>query len=235
MRDFSGLTLLVSDKPDPERDAVAEAWRERGGAVQRLGRFWDPPALDAGATRVYGHDTFCLVLAQKLGLTLTSPSDDLIASVPREHLGREVRIVPLEEALRSFFPAFVKPLVPKQFSARVYTTRDALREETRGLDPGAGTIRSEVVAIDAEARAFVLDGAVLDASIYEGEASAPEHFLESLAGRIEAPSAWVLDAAFIRGVGWAFLEANAAWGAGLNGCSASRVLPCIERASAPAA
>jgi hypothetical protein len=39
----TGLNLLISDKPDLERDSVAEAFAERGGAVHRIGRFWDPP------------------------------------------------------------------------------------------------------------------------------------------------------------------------------------------------
>jgi hypothetical protein len=35
----TGLNFLISDKPDLERDSVAEAFAERGGAVHRIGRF----------------------------------------------------------------------------------------------------------------------------------------------------------------------------------------------------
>ncbi len=31
--------------------------------------------------------------------------------------------------------------------------------------------------------------------------------------------------------GWAFLEANATWGAGLNGCDPVAVLPCLAAAT----
>ena len=62
-----GLTLVIPDKPDVERDAVAASWHAQGGTVLRLGRFWEPPALDVATIRVYGNETFALVLAQKLG------------------------------------------------------------------------------------------------------------------------------------------------------------------------
>jgi len=235
MREYLGLTLIIPDRPDAERDAVASAWTEVGGKVLRLGRFWEPPELDPANVRVYGSETFCLVLAEKLNLTLISPPDDFIRSVPSDLLARRVEIVRLCEALESRFPVFVKPVKPKQFSARVYSGPHDLQEETCGLNPDAPVIRSEVVKLLAEARAFVLDGRVLDASIYEGDAPLPEEFLASLGERVALPVSCVVDAGLIAGAGWAFLEANAVWGAGLNGCKASLVLPCIEWASGPAA
>ena len=57
------LTLVISDKPDLERDAVAEVWSAAGGEVLRLGRFWEPPAIDPRRARVYGADAFCHVVA----------------------------------------------------------------------------------------------------------------------------------------------------------------------------
>lgn len=54
----TGLNLLISDKPDIERDALAEAFAQGGGEVHRLGRFWDPPAFDPATVRVYGADSF---------------------------------------------------------------------------------------------------------------------------------------------------------------------------------
>lgn len=76
----AGLDLLISDKPDPERDVLAEAFAAGGGEVHRLSRCWDPLTLDAATAtvRVYGADSFCLVLQQKLGFDLCSPTDDLL-------------------------------------------------------------------------------------------------------------------------------------------------------------
>jgi hypothetical protein len=86
----TGLNLLISDKPDVERDAVAHAFAQHGGAVDRIARFWDPPALDRDSVRVYGADSFCLVLQQKLGFSLCSPDDELLLHVPSAFLRRQI-------------------------------------------------------------------------------------------------------------------------------------------------
>ena len=85
-RTTAGLNLIISDKPDPERDAMAESFARHGGEVHRLGRFWDPPAFDPETVRVYGADSFCLVLQQKLGFELCSPPDDLLLRVSSRFL-----------------------------------------------------------------------------------------------------------------------------------------------------
>ncbi|MDO8543559.1 MAG: hypothetical protein Q7S40_24220 [Opitutaceae bacterium] len=37
----AGINLIISDKPDVERDALADAFAQGGGDVHRLGRFWN--------------------------------------------------------------------------------------------------------------------------------------------------------------------------------------------------
>lgn len=74
---------MIPDKPDIERDAVADVWSVTGSDVLRLGRFWDPPALDLQRVRLYGGDSYCQVLAQKLGLMLMSPPDDWLLQLAR--------------------------------------------------------------------------------------------------------------------------------------------------------
>src|SRR5215216_1084447 len=86
----AGLNLLISDKPDVERNTLADAFARRGGMVDRIGRFWDPPAFDLSTVRVYGADSFCLVLQQKLGFALCSPADDLLLQVPPRFLQRQL-------------------------------------------------------------------------------------------------------------------------------------------------
>jgi hypothetical protein len=93
---------------------LAEAFAKSGGAVHRVGRFWDPPVFDPATVRVYGADSFCLVLQQKLGFDLCSPSDDLLLQVPAPFLQRQLAQRTLADALWSL-PAFVKPVTPKQF------------------------------------------------------------------------------------------------------------------------
>ncbi len=74
---FSGLTLIAPGKKEIEEDAVCAEWQRHDGSVLRLGRSWGPPALGATSVRLYGADTFCLALAQKLGVDLCSPEDIL--------------------------------------------------------------------------------------------------------------------------------------------------------------
>lgn len=229
----AGLNLLIADKADPERDALAEAFAKGGGVVHRLGRFWEPPTFDPVTVRVYGADSFCLVLQQKLGFALCSPDDDLLLSVPSRCLQRRLEKRSLAEAQSLPFPAFIKPVTPKQFRGTVYGSADELANECRGLTPGTEVFVSEVVQIAAEVRSFVLDGRVLDASVYEGSAAKAEAitFIHELAHAMPLPRTVVVDVGLIAGRGWGVIEFNACWGAGLNGCDASKALPAILAAS----
>jgi len=231
----TGLNLLIPDKPDVERDAVAKSFERCGGVVHRIGRFWEPPSFEPSTVRVYGADAFCLVLQQKLGLTLCSPSDDLLLQVQSKFLNRQVTCQTLGEILPSTFPSFIKPVTPKQFRGAVYESNDALATECRGLPPDTPVFVSEPVNFTAEARTFVMDGIVLDAAVYEGkpEAVGAGPFVEVLTNSMSLPRTVVVDVGFIDGRGWAVIEFNAAWGAGLNGCDTDRVLPAIVVASEP--
>lgn len=232
-----GLTLLLPDKADVERDAVADAWVAAGGKAERIGRFWDPPAYAAGSVRLYGNDTFCLVLAQKLSLELISPPDDLPLSLPEAFVKRRLLASSLGDVGALDYPAFIKPLVPKLFKAAVYRSHADLLAECRGLDGGTGVLVSDIVTFESEVRIFILHGQVLDLAVYEGHAMQDEAraFAEQVSQQECLPAACVLDVGWIAGRGWAVIEANAAWGAGLNGCDAAKVLPAIAAASRPLA
>jgi len=228
----SGLNLLP-DKPDVERDAVAKSFERGGGVVHRIGRFWDPPAFEPSTVRVYGADAFCLVLQQKFGLSLCSPADDLLLAVPSRFLNRHISRRTLGEIQSSDLPAFIKPVTPKQFRGAVYESGEAVAEECRGLLPGTAVFVSEPVTFRTEVRTFVLDKVVLDAAAYEGilEASGAAEFVRPLAESMPIPLSVVVDIGFIESRGWAVIEFNAAWAAGLNGCDAEKVLPAIVAAS----
>jgi hypothetical protein len=49
--------------------------------------------------------------------------------------------------------------------------------------------------------------------------------------RVPVPPALVLDVGMIHDRGWAVVEANAAWGAGIYGCEPDKVLVALARAS----
>lgn len=234
---FHGLTLLIPERGDIERDAVADAWTRGGGRALRLGRFWDPPVLDPARTRVYGNDTFCLVLAQKLGLQLISPADDLLIQLDPALTERALELVPLAEVSRLSYPLFAKSAVPKLFAARVYPSVQELLDEARGLEQDTLVLASEIVELTAEVRAFVLDREVVTLAVYEGHDVDLEH-ARSFAARVAAtgmlPSTCALDVGPIRGRSWAVIEANASWGAGLNGCDPAAVARCIAAACSSA-
>jgi hypothetical protein len=89
-----------------------------------------------------------------------------------------------------------------------------------------------VVEIRAEARAWVLDGQVLTCAVYDGagDPDGASLFVAGAVAGLDLPSTCVIDAALIDG-GWCILEANASWGAGLNGCDATAAARCIDRAT----
>lgn len=231
----TGLNLLISDKEDVERDALAAVFESRGCTVHRLGRFWDPPSFDPATVRVYGADSFCLVLQQKLGFSLCSPDDELLLRVPERFLKRRLTKQTLAEVQAGPLPAFIKPVVPKQFRGAVYQSSDELAEECRGLPPDTAVMVSEIVKLTAEVRCFVLDNQVLDAAVYEGAADREAAIRSAIevVKAIALPRAVVLDLGLIAERGWAVVEFNAAWGAGLNGCDPEKVLPAVLAASGP--
>ena len=94
---YNDITLVIPSKPDIERDALAKVWEQNGGTVLRLDRFWEPPSLSPQKTKVYGNDTFCLVIAQKIGLKLIAPNDDLLKCIPQKFLKRNIKYLPLVE------------------------------------------------------------------------------------------------------------------------------------------
>ncbi|RMG11038.1 MAG: DUF4343 domain-containing protein [Planctomycetota bacterium] len=230
---FQDLLLIISNKPDRERDAVAEVWEVGGGEVLRLGRFWDPPPVERDRVRVYGSDSFSMVLAQRLDLELTSPRDEMIAELDASWLKRDLRAMTLADLAPTAFPIFVKPVTPKLFRASVYESHPALVTECQGLEDSTAVLVSEIVTFEAEARTFVLEGEALTCSVYEGTADATEAkaYVNDLVQAAEFPNTCVLDVGLIAGRGWALVEANAAWGAGLNGCDPLEAAKCIARAS----
>ncbi len=126
-------TLIIPDKSDIERDSVAESWQNLGGEVLRIGKFWQPPELDPCKVHVYGNDTFCLVLQQKIGFKLISPSDTFLDNIDKKWLKRKLDFFTLADADKVTYPVFIKSAVPKIFKASVYHSLDDLKIECTGL------------------------------------------------------------------------------------------------------
>lgn len=217
------MILIVPARPDPERDSVAEAFP---GEVLRLDRFWEVEAV--ADARVYGPDTFCQVVAQRLGLTLVAPDDLVLRHLDRRWTQRLVQCLPLGSV--AGFPCFVKPVVPKMFGAAVYGSREELARATDGLTDDVPVLVSEIVRFACEVRVFVLEGVPVTWAAYEGEGEPPADWLRELAALPEWPVTVVLDVGLTER-GWALVEANGTWGAGLNGCDPAAVARCLVHAA----
>ena len=230
---LNGKTLLIPDKADDERDAVARAWCEAGGEVMRLARFWEVSGLNKECVCLYGGSSFSLVVAQKLGLELISPADDWLLHLDPKWLKRKISGALLAEIHSIHFPAFVKPVVPKIFRSGVFNSAQELADECKGLAPDTRLLIGEVVRFEAEVRSFVTNQQILHCQIYEGNAEIhdAENYLRSFLREVSLPVTCVIDIGFIPQRGWAIVETNASWGAGLNGCDARRVLEAIALAT----
>lgn len=227
--------LLVPEKTDEERDLVINTWQRLGGEVQRLGRFWEKPAgLEGRKVAIYGNDTFAHVVAQVVKVHLVSPDDSLIARLAQHWTKRRISIKTIDELTQAEFPRFIKPIVPKQFQAKVYQSLDELLVETEGLPGQSQVLFSEVVSITAEARGFILRDKVMDVSLYEGNAdveSGKAYLTDFIRSQPDMPPCYVVDVGYNPKQGWFIVEFNACWGAGLNGCNAEKVLSCMLEAT----
>jgi len=219
------MLLVIPARPDPERDRVAAAWP---GEVLRLDRFWEVPAVDPAQVRLYGPDTFCQVVAHRLGLTLVAPDDAVLATLQPRWTQREVRCLALGSV--TGFPCFVKPVTPKLFAAGVYASALELAGATDGLAADTSVLVSEIVVFLCEVRVFVLDGVPVTWAAYEGSGDPDPDFVRELAALPKWPETVVLDVGQTER-GWALIEANGTWGAGLNGCEPEAVVRCLARAT----
>ena len=236
---FSNTVLLIPNKTDIERDAVASAWENAGGKVLRVDKFWEPPDLDKAIIRIYGNAIFALVIREKKPIKLISPDDYLQITLNEKWLKRKINLIILKDITSMAFPLFAKPLIPKEFRSGVYRDIDELARECRGLSEYTTILASEIVSFESEVRCFILNNHIETMSVYSGEAfvSAAEKFVKSFLANTRnrrlLVDAYVLDIGYIKDRGWAVIEANPAWGAGLNGCDPSKAINCIYAATKP--
>ncbi|MFT3679060.1 MAG: ATP-grasp domain-containing protein [Ferruginibacter sp.] len=226
-------TLLIPEKTDAEFEQVFATWTKNGGQIKRLGKYWvRDEELARQKIAIYGNQAFAFVLAQIYNVKLLSPDDTLIARLGNEWTKRAVELKQIEQVAEKDFPVFIKPVIPKIFSAGVFQTIGDFKEMTNGLQDTEEILVAGVVDnIQAEARSFVKDGVVKDIAFYEGSAdltNATEFVSKFInTNKSELPNVAVVDIAFSEQTGWFILEFNACWGAGLNGCNAEKVIDCI--------
>lgn len=226
--------LIIPDKEDIERDALARVWQQRGGEVLRIGKFWIKPETNNKRVALYGYDTFCLVLAQLLNLNLIMVKDELIAALPEEFVKRELAIVPISDVETIHFPKFIKSVTPKLFEAGVYQSKEQFKEVIAGIELDEKLICSQVVKVEKEVRSFILNRTIKDLAFYEGTGNKKDaedfilNFLQHV--ELDLPRTFVLDIGYNNQIGWYIIEFNSCWGAGLNFCDPAKVVDCIREA-----
>jgi len=227
--------LLIPDKQDIERDSVANTWIDKGGKVLRIGKFWERPDIDSKRISIYGNDTFSLVLAQVVGVELMLPKDEVISEIDKKWTKRQIDILEISQVTKTLFPTFIKPVKPKTFTSKVYESHADFLAETNGIEPNEKIIRSDIISVDSEVRAFILNDAILDSALYEGltDLNSANQFLKDFLSdcSVDLPKSYVVDLGFNDNNGWFIIEFNSSWGAGLNSCNPDKVINGIREAT----
>lgn len=238
-------TLVLTPRQTDDAQALWKAAARQGWSIERLPNWRVPGRLRALEEPVfYGEALFAAHIGAALGVRLDNPPDDWLPRLPREYRLREIALSTLGAERARTAPAFVKPPNDKSFPASVYVGADL----PHGYDQDMPVLVAEVVRWRCELRCFVLDRTLRTWSLYSragelardsGFASSEDEdahataFLQRMLDdpRVALPRACVIDVGYIEGRGWACVEQNAAWGAGLYACDAERALEVIRHAS----
>ncbi|GAA2104725.1 ATP-grasp domain-containing protein [Actinomadura alba] len=237
----------TSDSRDLRVAAVGAGW-----SVERLGGWRPPDRLRGRDVVLYGEPLFVEVIAAELGRALIDAPFDWLLGLPERHRRRAIELTTMGHARTLRNPVFVKPADGRKgFEATVYGP-DAELPPTNAQPDDTAVLTAEPVVWEVEFRCFVLDGRLATMSPYlrEGGFTLTEDgtwhaepddvqqaaaYAKELLGDADVPMppAIVIDIGRVRGRGWAVIEANSAWGAGIYGCEPARVLDVLARACVP--
>jgi hypothetical protein len=230
-------TLILPPRITPDTDAMLEAAQAAG--------------LNGRDVVLYGEPLFADVVAPSLGVALLQAPFDWLPGLPESYRRRQIAFTTLAAAREYPLPAFIKPADDKCFPARVYASGAEL-PDAAVLPDDTPVLTGEAVTWQVEYRCFVADRAVVTCSPYwrdgvlaqadDGTWPALPHEREAALAfartlladpAVAVPPAFVLDVGRIDDGGWAVVEANSAWGAGIYGCDPALVLQVLRRAVVP--
>jgi hypothetical protein len=217
--------------------------------VERLGGRRPPDRLRDRDVVLYGEPLFAEVIAAELGVALLDAPFRWLLDLPERHRQRAIELTTMGRARQLPGPVFVKPADGRKgFEGAVYGP-DAPLPSTAAQPDDTPVFTAEPVTWDVEFRCFVLDRRVVAMSPYLRAGkfalvedgtwyAAPEEFEQAEAYArtllsdedVPLPPTIVVDIGKVPGRGWAVIEANSAWGAGIYGCDPGRVLDVLARA-----
>jgi hypothetical protein len=247
-------TLIVASQSVLYDQTLAEAAKAKGWRVVVSDSDSFPVRCDEPV--LYVSTDLAMAATHKLDIGLIEPPLDLLTQVPDRFLRRTVEFAHFTDLGRLSRPAFIKPADPldKWFDAGIYSSVRMIR--TRDIDrPAAPVLLSEPVEWSAEYRCFVLNGQLVEWSPYlsfgrpvwkvharnRGQPSrVPDPvgiIVTGLLGGMgrSLPPTFVVDVGLIEDRGWAVVEFNPVWCAGLLGANPRKVLPLLRRATRPLA
>ncbi|MBN9522187.1 ATP-grasp domain-containing protein [bacterium] len=240
--------LLTGGQPGQEQTVEGQlAWaaNEAGWTVVRPAPT-DPPPADPELA-LYVTTDVALATARAFELALLEPPFDLLARLPDRLRLRPIEAARFVDLTRLRGPTFVKPADPldKWFDAGVY--RDVRDIRTKGQNrPDAPVLVAGVVSWAAELRYWVLEGKVVAGSPYLSlgrpnwspgcAGGVPKAGLRTAEAAVAAlgnhlPPAVVIDVGAVEERGWAVVEFNPVWCAGVLGADPAAVLPALRRAT----
>jgi hypothetical protein len=240
-------TLILSPRYTPDSAALWKAALDLGWSVERLEAYRVPDHLYGKECVIYGEGLFVSTVAESLGLPLIEPPVDWMIRLPSRYLQREVRYTTLGDVRKTLRQAtFVKPGDgAKGFDSKVYASVEEL-PSIEAWDDDTPVIMSEPVKWEAEYRCFVIGREVVTLSVYlrAGEFMEDQDWntpIEELSDArnfandglrdesVAVPRGMVLDVGKIEGKGWAVIEANPAFAAGIYGCEPEKILKVLEQ------
>ncbi|MGW2661374.1 ATP-grasp domain-containing protein [Nocardia tengchongensis] len=243
-------TLILSPRYSEDSRVMRAAAISAGWNVLRLSG-WRVPEDDVIDTvAFYGEPLFVEAVAAQVGVVLLDAPEDWLPRLPYSLRRREICVSTLGEARNSADPVFVKPADGRKgFAGAVYRAGSGL-PSPQACPDDTPVLVAEPVRWEVEVRCFVRDGAVSTMSPYlrhgelaraedggwpmtSAEVDAVHACAESLFAEVPTPPAVVVDIGLIEGRGWAVVEANSAYGAGVYGCDPHRVLDVLARGCVP--
>jgi hypothetical protein len=238
-------TLILTPRYTEDAQALWRAAISLGWQVERLSNWRVSDEITAASDPVlYLEALMAPTIAERFGLQLLEPAIDWLPRLADSYRQRWVFLTTFKEARGLDRAAFIKPPNDKSFPAKVYHPG----ELTVDAADDTPVLVAEIVEWEKEFRCFILDRTLQTFSVYlrQGKLQRDADFAHSLveAGevtdfistvladtQIELPRSTVIDIGIIKDRGWAVVEQNSAWGAGIYGCDPDAVLAVLRHAA----
>ena len=121
-------TLILSPRYSDDSIALRRAAIALGWDVMRLASWRCPDDFEPEDPVLHAEPLFNTAVAEQLGLTVIEPPEDFLVRLPREYVGRDVRLTTAAAARALAGPVFLKPPNQKTFPAKVYASGAELPE-----------------------------------------------------------------------------------------------------------